>query len=167
MVGPAHVRLVLRVAADVANLLDAVGELTLLAVLASAVLLEWAAHLSFVARGLLDRRRGGGAGGVRAAVLAGPPRPHRAVPVAGQRLSQGGVGRPKSEPELVGLPALRLNLNPQALETVLLDLKVRALSVMSLLINKLYCRNYIKIWSRFPNKDLAATALLWGYFPRQ
>jgi len=63
VVGAAKICFILGVTVDVANLLGPVGELTLLAVLASAVLLEWTTHLCLVARGLLCR------GGYRGAKL--------------------------------------------------------------------------------------------------
>jgi len=54
VVSPAQVCLVLGMAVDVADLVHAVRELALVAVLACAVLLERSAHLSLVARRLLS-----------------------------------------------------------------------------------------------------------------
>jgi len=54
VVSPAQVCLVLGMAVDVADLVHAVGELALVAVLACAVLLERSAHLSLVPRRLLS-----------------------------------------------------------------------------------------------------------------
>jgi len=53
VVGAAEVRFILGVAVDVANLVDAVSKLALVAVLASAMLLEGSAHFCLVATGLL------------------------------------------------------------------------------------------------------------------
>jgi len=53
VVGAAKVRLILGVPVHVTNLVHAVRELALVAVLAGAVLLEGAAHLGLVPRGLL------------------------------------------------------------------------------------------------------------------
>jgi len=54
VVSPAQVCLVLGMAVDVADLVHAVGELALVAILACAVLLERSAHLSLVSRRLLS-----------------------------------------------------------------------------------------------------------------
>jgi len=59
VVSATKVCLVFWVTVDTANLLVTMGKLALLTVLASTVLLEGAAHLSFVARSLLLLCRGG------------------------------------------------------------------------------------------------------------
>ena len=71
VVSPAQVCLVLGMAVDVADLVDAMGELALVAVLACAVLLEWSAHLGLVPRRLLSAIvAAGGAWGVGGVGLA-------------------------------------------------------------------------------------------------
>ena len=70
VVSPAQVCLVLGMAVDVADLVDAVSELALVAVLAGAVLLEWSAHLSLVPRRLLSAVVGGVGGGCGGVGLA-------------------------------------------------------------------------------------------------
>jgi len=68
VVGTAKICLILGVTVDVAHLLGSMGKLTLLAVLASAILLEGTTHLCLVARGLLCR--GGDRGAERCLILA-------------------------------------------------------------------------------------------------
>jgi len=63
VVGAAEVRLVFGVTGDIANVMSAMSELAFVSVLASAVLLIGATHLSFVAVGILDPG-GGGHGGL-------------------------------------------------------------------------------------------------------
>ena len=88
VVSPAQVCLVLGMAVDVADLVDAMGELALVAVLACAVLLERSAHLGLVSRRLLSAlvAAGGGLGGWGVGLAACRPLyrsapPHRALPV--------------------------------------------------------------------------------------
>jgi len=63
VVGAAEVRLVFGVTGDIANVMSAMSKLAFVSVLASAVLLIGATHLSFVAVGILDPG-GGGHGGL-------------------------------------------------------------------------------------------------------
>ena len=63
VVGAAEVCLVFGVTGDIANVMSAMSELAFVSVLASAVLLIGATHLSFVAVGILDLG-GGGHGGL-------------------------------------------------------------------------------------------------------
>lgn len=144
VVGAAQVRLVFGVTGDVAQILGAVCELAFVSVLASAVLLIRAAHLSFVAVGILGPGAGGRAGGhggpgvslVLAPVEPGSAGTYWAIPVkAGQGISQGGGGRPETEAKWLGL--MVFNLNPQTLETVLTDLnEEKAFSFLRRICNK-------------------------------
>jgi hypothetical protein len=60
VVGATQVGLVLGMSRHNPQLLIAVSELTFVSVFASAVLLEWTTHFSFVTVGILDRARGHG-----------------------------------------------------------------------------------------------------------
>jgi len=125
VIGAAKVRLVLGVTVDVADFLITVRELAFLPVLASAVLLEGAAHLRLVAGGLGDwGRHSGGAGvaGRRCLTLAsveqGTSRSNWAIllKARGEGISQR---RWSSEAEAKWLRVtVRVDLNPQTLETV-------------------------------------------------
>jgi membrane-bound lytic murein transglycosylase len=73
VVGSAKVGLVLGVAIDITNLMIAMGELALIAILADAMLLEGPAHLCLVPAdtgGLRTRGGHGGTGGGRGLALA-------------------------------------------------------------------------------------------------
>lgn len=145
VVGAAQVGLVLRVPIDVAQFVVTVGELTLLAVLAAAVLLVGSAQLGLVAgRGLglgLGRQRGGrglGGGllGGRGGALSGDEgaaEAHLAIPEeAAQGFSgwgDGGAGGPSGGEMMMMMMGagaqglvVAIDTNPEALETVQLDL---------------------------------------------
>jgi len=124
VIGAAKVRLVLGVTVDVADFLITVRELAFLPVLASAVLLEGAAHLRLVAGGLGDwwGNRGGTVAGRRCLTLAsveqGTSRSNWAIllKARGEGISQR---RWSSEAEAKWLRVtVRVDLNPQTLETV-------------------------------------------------
>jgi hypothetical protein len=74
VVGAAEVRLVFGVSGNIAHILIAVSELAFVSVLASAILLIRAAHLSFVAVGILDSG-GGGHGGPGVSLALAPVEP--------------------------------------------------------------------------------------------
>ena len=68
VVGAAEVCLVFGVSGDGSQLEISMRELALVSVLASAVLLEWAAHLGFVSVSILDRLGLAAAGGLGASL---------------------------------------------------------------------------------------------------
>jgi len=132
VIGLAEVGFVLWVSGDVANFLQSVSELTLLPVLAGSVFFVGPAHLRLVATGLAvgctccvsgGLEGWGGWGSLTLAASQHPGVASRAISVeARQWISQTGSKAETAAKWLRKLAAEAIDLNPQTLETVLLDL---------------------------------------------